>query len=40
VLPEHAALLRWAPTAAELLDLFATWRPPTTRRGWLEPTET
>ena len=40
VLPEHAALLRWAPAAAELLDVFAAWRPPTTRRGWLEPTET
>ena len=40
VLPEHSALLRWAPAAAELLDLFAAWRPPTTRRGWLEPTET
>ncbi len=40
VLPEHFALLRSAPAAAELLDLFVAWRPPTGWRAWLEPTET
>ncbi len=38
--PDHARLLRFASGAAELLDLFEAWRPPTTRRVWLEPTET
>ena len=39
-LPEHVAPLQAAPTAAELLDLFAAWRPPPARRAWLAPTET
>ena len=39
-LAEHVALLQAAPAAAELLDLFAAWRPPATRRAWLAPTET
>ena len=37
---EHAALLLFAETSAELLDAFATWRPPTLARAWLDPTET
>jgi uncharacterized protein (TIGR00730 family) len=34
---EHAALLLFAPSAAELLDRMARWRPPSIRRAWLVP---
>ncbi|MGH7333313.1 MAG: TIGR00730 family Rossman fold protein [Candidatus Rokuibacteriota bacterium] len=34
---EHAALLLFAPSAAELLDTMAAWRPPGMRRAWLRP---
>ncbi len=40
VLAEHAALLLAAGGAAELLDRFATWRPPVFPRAWLSPTQT
>jgi len=34
---EHAALLLFAPSAAELLDSMARWQPPSIRRAWLVP---
>jgi uncharacterized protein (TIGR00730 family) len=34
---EHAALLLFAPSAAELLDRMARWWPPSIRRAWLVP---
>jgi uncharacterized protein (TIGR00730 family) len=37
---EHAALLRFGTTPAELLDFFAAWRAPERRRVWLTPTQT
>jgi uncharacterized protein (TIGR00730 family) len=37
---EHAAFLLFADTAADLLDAFATWQPPTRPRPWLDPTQT
>ena len=36
---EHAGLLAFADTPAELLEQFAAWRPPPMRRAWLEPSE-
>jgi uncharacterized protein (TIGR00730 family) len=35
VRPEHAALLLFASSPAELLDTMARWRPPAIRRAWL-----
>ena len=37
VRPEHAALLLFSPSAPELLDTMARWRPPGIRRAWLGP---
>jgi uncharacterized protein (TIGR00730 family) len=37
---EHAAFLLFADSAADLLDAFATWQPPTLPRPWLDPTQT
>jgi uncharacterized protein (TIGR00730 family) len=37
VRPEHAALLLFARSAPELLDMMARWRPPAIRRAWLGP---
>jgi uncharacterized protein (TIGR00730 family) len=34
---EHAALLLFARSAADLLDAMTAWRPPTIRRAWLGP---
>jgi len=36
---EHAALLLFARSAAELLDAMVAWRPPAIRRAWLRPTQ-
>jgi len=36
---EHAALLLFAESAADLLDAFATWQPPTRPRPWLDSTQ-
>jgi uncharacterized protein (TIGR00730 family) len=40
VRPEYFALLLFGDTPAELLDHFATWRPPEIRRAWLKPSQT
>jgi uncharacterized protein (TIGR00730 family) len=37
---EHAELLTFAATPAELLDRLMAWHPPRIRRVWLEPTQT
>ena len=36
---EHAALLLFAESPAELLDAFASWRPPALPRVWLDATQ-
>ena len=38
--PEYVALMLFADTAAELLDLLAAWRPPPAlARAWLTPSQ-
>jgi uncharacterized protein (TIGR00730 family) len=37
---EYFDLLLFADRVDELLDRFATWRPPAIRRAWLTPTQT
>jgi uncharacterized protein (TIGR00730 family) len=37
VRPEHATLLLFATSAADLLDRLLAWRPPAFRRTWLRP---
>ena len=37
---DYFGLLLFADTAAELLDRFAAWQPPTLPRAWLTPSQT
>lgn len=36
---EHASLLLFATSAGEVLDRLLAWRPPATRRAWLQPAQ-